>query len=307
MQLPEDRPGTMGVNLTNWPAISSYVTNRHDTYPAISPSLADLRGKSVFITGASKGCGRATAVEFAKAGCTRIAVAARSDLTDVVAAVKAAARGKDEDAGEMRVVAVNLDVTSADSMAAAAATVSEAFGGVVDVVVANAGYLEAWAPMHEADADDWWASWEVNVKGVYLTAKHFAPMLLKSETKLFVAVSSIGAHLIRKHASSYHINKLAVIRFVEYMQEEYADEGIVAVSVHPGGVKTDLALSMPDFMHELLVDTPELFADSIVWLADKRREWLGGRFINACWDLGELEGKKEEVVGRDLFKFRMTV
>ncbi|OIW26892.1 NAD(P)-binding protein [Coniochaeta ligniaria NRRL 30616] len=291
-------------NLTNWPDIASYVTNRHDTYPAIDPTKADLAGKSVFITGASKGCGRATAIAFARAGCTRIAVAARSNLDDVVAAVKAAAR---DPSAQMQVVAVTVDVTSRESMEAAAAVVSEAFGGVVDAVIANAGYLEAWAAMHEADPVDWWTSWEVNVNGVYLTAKYFVPMLLKSETRLFVAVSSIGAHLIRKKASSYHLNKFAIIRFIEYMQVEYADEGIVAVSVHPGVVKTDLALKMPGYMHELLTDTPELFADSMVWLADKRREWLGGRFVNACWDLGELESKKDDVAARDLFKFRMTV
>lgn len=132
-------------------------------------------------------------------------------------------------------------------------------------------------------------------------------MLLKSQTKLFVGVSSIGAHLIRKEASSYHINKFALIRFIEYMNEEYADEGIVAVSIHPGGVKTELAMKLPGSMHDMLIDTPELFANTMVWLADQRREWLGGRFINACWDMEELEAKKDHVVGGDLFKFRMTV
>ena len=294
----------MAVNMTNWPAIGSYVSDRHDTYPFIDPTKADMRGKSVFITGASRGCGKAAAIAFAQAGCTRIAVAARSDLDDVVAAVKAAAR---DDSVEMQVVAVKVDVTSTESMAAAAAEVGAAFGGALDAVIANAGYLEAWADMHDSDPVDWWKSWEVNVEGVYLTAKHFAPLLIKSETKLFVAVSSIAAHLIRRSASSYHLNKFAVIRFIEYLNEEYADEGIVAVSVHPGGVKTDLGLSMPDFMHEFLIDTPELFADTMVWLANQRREWLGGRFINANWDMEELEGKKGDVVGRDLFKFRMTV
>lgn len=294
----------MSVNVTNWPAIGGYVSTHHDTYPAIDPTKADFKGKSVFITGASKGCGQATAIAFAQAGCTRIAIAARSNLDHVVAAVKAAARDKSV---EMQVVAVNVDVTSRDSMAAAAEQVSQAFGGVLDAVIANAGYLEEWAALHEADPVEWWTSWEVNMNGVFLTARYFLPMLLKSETKLFVALSSIGAHIIRPTASSYSIAKFAVIRFAEQMQEEYGDQGIVAVSVHPGGVKTDLALNMPGYMHELLVDTPELFADSIVWLADKRREWLGGRFINACWDLGELEGKKDDVVGRDLFKFRMSV
>lgn len=293
----------MSAIATNWPELSAYVTNHHDTYPAISPLNADLRGKAVLVTGASKGCGRATAVSLAQAGCTRIAIAARSNLDGVVAAVKAAAR--DEDA-EMQVVAVRVDVTSAESMAAAAAAVSEAFGGVLDAVVANAGYLERWVPIHEADPDEWWTSWEVNVKGVFLTARYFMPMLLRSQTKLFVAVSSVGAHMIRPHASGYQVSKFAVIRFIEFVQQEYGPQGVVAVSVHPGGVKTDLALGMPQDRLQVLIDPPELFAGTIVWLTDKRREWLGGRFISSCWDLGELESKKEDVVARDLFKFRMT-
>jgi NAD(P)-dependent dehydrogenase (short-subunit alcohol dehydrogenase family) len=91
------------------------------------------------------------------------------------------------------------------------------------------------------------------------------------------------------------------------VQEEYGGRGVVAVGIHPGGVKTELGMQMPENMHPWLVDEPELFADGVVWLANERREWLAGRFINACWDFEELEKKKDDIVGRDLFKFRMTV
>jgi hypothetical protein len=52
-----------------------------DTYPAINSAEADLRGKFVYITGASKGVGRATAISFARAGAEGIAIGARSDLS----------------------------------------------------------------------------------------------------------------------------------------------------------------------------------------------------------------------------------
>jgi FlaA1/EpsC-like NDP-sugar epimerase len=61
-----------------WLQVRDFVTNHHDTYPFIDPTKANLSGKSVLITGASKGIGKATAISFAKAGCPKIAIAARS-------------------------------------------------------------------------------------------------------------------------------------------------------------------------------------------------------------------------------------
>jgi hypothetical protein len=72
-------------------------------------------------------------------------------------------------------------------------------------------------------------------------------------------------------------------------------------------VKTELALGMPEYMHELLVDTPELAGDTLVWLGSERREWLGGRYVSATWDLEEVCGRKEEIVKNDLLKVRLAV
>lgn len=287
---------------TNWPQVSDFASLHHDTYPYIDPTKADLSSKSVFITGASKGIGRATAISFARAGCLRIAIGARSPLDEVVAAIKAAAKGP-----EPQVIALNVDVTSAESVRAAADAVSKAFDGKVDVVVANAGFLEPFKLIGDADPLDWWRSYEVNVNGTFLTAKYFLPLLLKSEAKLFVGLSSIGAHLLQPGASAYQTNKFAVCRFAEFLDNEYGEQGLIALTIHPGGVATELALSMPEEIHAWLIDTAELPADGLVWLAKERREWLAGRFVNSCWDFEELEKKKAEVVERDLLKFRMTI
>ena len=54
----------------------------------------------------------------------------------------------------------------------------------------------------------------------------------------------------------------------------------------------------------VFVETPELSADSIVYLTSVRRDWLGGRYINVTWDLPELERKKEEIVKLDKLKVK---
>jgi NAD(P)-dependent dehydrogenase (short-subunit alcohol dehydrogenase family) len=287
---------------TNWPQLADFCSLHHDTYPFIDPTKSDLSSKSVFITGASKGIGKATAISFAKAGCRRIALAARTPLDSTVQAIKDAAPGP-----ETQELALNVDVTSAESVKAAADEVAKAFDGAVDIVISNAGYLETFHLVAEADPVEWWRSWEVNVNGTFLTARYFLPLLLKSEAKLFVGLSSIGAHVLMPGASGYQTNKFAVIRFIEFLDHEYKDQGLVSLAIHPGGVPTELALNLPEAVHSALTDTAELPADGLVWIAKERREWVAGRFINSCWDFEELEQKQKDIVEKDLLKFRMTI
>jgi NAD(P)-dependent dehydrogenase (short-subunit alcohol dehydrogenase family) len=93
----------------------------------------------------------------------------------------------------------------------------------------------------------------------------------------------------------------------EFTASEYGTQGVVAIAVHPGGVKTELAQNMPEYMHQVLTDTPEMAGDGLLWYAGERREWLNGRFVSCAWDVTELEGKKEEILKGDLLKVRMAV
>ena len=70
---------------------------------------------------------------------------------------------------------------------------------------------------------------------------------------------------------------------------------------------TELAANMPKDTHGLLIDTPELSGDTIVWLSQEKRTWLAGRYVSCTWDMGELMGKKEEIIEKDLLKVRMAV
>lgn len=290
---------------TNWPAVAEYVSARKDTYPFIDPAKADLTGKSVLITGASKGIGKATAISFATAGCSKILLAARSDLADVETAVKDAA--KKANRPEPLVHTLKVDVTSEDSVRVAAEAAADLLGGSLDVLINNAGYLEEWKPIAESKPSEWWWTWEVNIKGTYLVAHCFLPMLLKSQTKTIINISSGGAHVMFPGASGYQTTKFALCRLTEFMDKEYYQQGLIAISLHPGGVKTELALNMPPDRLHVLTDTAELAADTLVWLSRERRDWLSGRFATVGWDMEQLEQKKQDILQRNLLKFRVVI
>ncbi|KAK6338421.1 hypothetical protein TWF730_002483 [Orbilia blumenaviensis] len=289
----------------NTSPVRSFVKYHHDTYPAINPLNTNLSGKSVVITGASKGVGYATALSFAAAGCSKIAIAARSPLDKLHDEILLTARNAGR--GPPLIVSQAVDVTSEEDVKSFAETVTEKFNNKLDILINNAGYLEEWTPISESQSDEWWKTWEINIKGLYLCSKYFIPLVLNSETKTVINVSSNGAHNTTYGASAYQTSKFAVCRLAEFMTNDYWERGLVAMAVHPGSVMTELAKGMPEYMHELLVDTPQLPADTMVWLGSERREWLAGRFVCTNWDIEELEGKKRDIEDGDLLKFRLVV
>lgn len=261
----------------------------------------------MLVSGASKGIGRETAISFARAGAKGIVLLARSKLDEVESTIRAAA--KEAGHPEPEVLALTgIDITDSASATKVAQQVKQRFGRL-DVLVNNAGYLEAWKVIAESDEKDWWASWELNIKGLYLITKALLPLLLESEgkDKTIVNVSSVGALHVRPGASAYQSAKFALLKFNEFLDVEYRDKGIVSIAIHPGGVMTDLAKNMPESMHVFLQDTPNLGADTVVWLTAQRREWASGRFLNVKWDMPELEAVKDKIVEGDKLKMKLDV
>ncbi|KAJ4373203.1 hypothetical protein N0V83_003496 [Neocucurbitaria cava] len=289
---------------------ANFTSEHHDTYPYIDPTNADLSGKYVLITGASKGVGKSAALSYARAGASGIALGARSSLSSIVLEVQEAAKSAGRP--EPKVVPLHLDVTDRKSVEAAAQAVSEEFDGRLDVLINNAGYLSKWGGIPDTDPEDWWRDWEVNVKGVYLVTRAFWPLLLKSppSTRIIINVTSMGALMNGRHGSAYCSAKLASVRFTEYIHQDHGEgsaDGMLAIAFNPGQLKTDLALGLPEYLHGYLMDGPELSGDTLVWLGKERREWLSGRYVSANWDMEELSAKREEIVRADLLKVRMAV
>jgi NAD(P)-dependent dehydrogenase (short-subunit alcohol dehydrogenase family) len=140
---------------------------------------------------------------------------------------------------------------------------------------------------------------------MYLTTRALMPLLLKSETKTIINNSSSGAHALLY--SAYQPAKLAVTRLTELVAANYNQFGVIAMSIHPGRIKTEIGMQVPTEFHHMLKDSLGLPSDTVVWLCKERRDWLNGRYVSANWDMEELEAKKEDIAARDVLKFRLTV
>lgn len=124
-----------------------------DTYEAIDPTKADLTGKAVYISGASRGIGRSIALSFARAGASFIAISARSNLAEVERDIKHAALSTGH--GEPRILSLKVDVTNPSSVKDAGDEIKKAFQKL-DVLVNNAAVLGDRKRIVDSDPDNWW-------------------------------------------------------------------------------------------------------------------------------------------------------
>ena len=193
-QDPKSKLSSVGLDFTP--------TIHHDTYDEIKPEQFNLDGKAIFITGASKGVGRASALSFAKAGASYIGLGARSNMSDVETEIEDAAKGAGREAP--KILTLKLDVENEQSIQHAATEVEKAFGRL-DFLVNNAGYLSSFVPIADSDPDDWWRHWTVHIRGPYLITRALLPLMLKGGMKTMLNISSIGAHLTAPGASGYLI------------------------------------------------------------------------------------------------------
>ncbi|OKL59689.1 hypothetical protein UA08_05021 [Talaromyces atroroseus] len=278
-----------------------------DTYPFIdSLTNPSHDGRAVFITGGNRGIGRAIAISFARAGASFIGLGCPDGFGNVKFDIENAAN----EAGKSfpKVLCLNLDVTSGKSVEEAALEVQK-HSSRLDVLVNNAGFMTPALPVIEADEDNWWKTFEVNLKGIFLMSKSFTPLLTATVDglKTMVNINSVAAHNIRPEASAYGTSKWAVLKFTEFLLVEQAKKGLLAFSVHPGGIMTQLAEAMPKETHAGFTDKPELTGDTIVFLTQERREWLAGRYLSCTWDMQELLEREDEITKGDKFKVRLVL
>ena len=210
------------------------------------------------------------ALSFARAGASSIAVLARSDAPSLEDELYQAA--EEANRSPPNILRLAVDITNREQVDHAAREVESKFG-FVDILVNNAGCLDSFQPLADTDPDEWWSTYEVNVKGLYFMNRSFLPLVLKSTEKTIVATASVGAVSTRPGISAYQCSKTAVVRLNDLLMAEYGCQGLLAYAIHPGGVWTDMARKMPKETHHMFIDTPELVGDVLVWLTNERREW----------------------------------
>ncbi|OTA54789.1 oxidoreductase-like protein [Hypoxylon sp. EC38] len=277
------------------------------SYPFIRTSRHE--GHHILITGGTRGIGRSIALSFARAGAKAIAIADISEsfgqlANDILTAAK------EEGHEPTQVVLTKLDVTNEESVRKCADAIKNEFKGKLDILVNNAGFMTPALPVTESDSGNWWRTMEVNLKGVYLMSKYLIPLLLSvpEGPRTMININSVAAHNLRPMASAYGTSKFAVLKLTEFLMVEAGNKGLLAYSVHPGAVLTELAeKGMPPETLSGLNDNVDLPGDTVTWLSSERREWLAGRYISCTWDMKELLERKSDIIKGDKLKVRLVV
>ncbi|KIK71673.1 hypothetical protein GYMLUDRAFT_211961 [Collybiopsis luxurians FD-317 M1] len=293
-------------NLPLHTGVAFVPTIRHNTYDTISPLNADLSGKFVLVTGASKGIGRAISVAYAQAGVSGLALTARN-MSGLEATRKACLEAQ-HPGQHLQVLLLSTDVTDTAGVHSALEQVKDTFQRL-DIVVNNAGIMDDFYNIGDVDPNEWWDIWTVNVKGLFNVTRAALPLLISSANglKTIVNLTTHAAHFLEPGVSAYQTSKLAILRLSELIVAEYEEKNILCYAIHPGSIATDMAARLPEHYMIFLEDTPELAAHSIVFYTKERRDWLAGRYISAQWDVNDLLAKKGEIIAGDKLKVRMVV
>jgi 3-oxoacyl-[acyl-carrier protein] reductase len=202
-----------------------------------------LKGKSAIITGAGSGFGAGMARKFAAEG-ARVLVA---DINTNAAI---------DVANQIGGVACTVDVANSDSVAAMAAQALDAFGSL-DILVNNAGVTHLPAPMEEISEDDFDRVLNVNMRSIYLTAKHLVPHMKANKSGAILNIASTAGVSPRPNLNWYNASKGWVITATKAMAVELAPFGVRVNALNPVAGETPLLKS---FMGG---DTPEIRAKFI--------------------------------------------
>ncbi len=209
----------------------------------------DFAGRTVLVTGASTGIGRATALAFAAAGASLVIgdVDPRAEQTagDIVKA-----GGK--------AVFQKTDVSDSGQVERLVARAVAEFGSL-DVAFNNAGLLPPTAPLAEQTEEDWHRTMHVDATGVFLCLKHELAQMVKAGRGAIVNTASVAGLRADPGMAPYVAAKHAVAGLTKAAAIDYAAQGIRVNAIAPGLVRTPMTerwLNDPRMRDQVLADSP---------------------------------------------------
>jgi len=250
-----------------------------DAHVAVSSRLL---GKSVVITGAAMGIGRATTELFAAEGARIVAGDIDGNGLDRL-------RERLQARGAELVAAVGDVSKPEDAKRMMAAAVEQ--HGRLDVLVANAGIIPL-RNIAEATPEDWDEVMAVDGRGMFLSCKYAIEEMLKTGGGSIVCLSSISGVAGQKSQSTYGPAKFAATGLTKHLAVEWADRGIRVNAVAPGTIRTERVLRLPEepggseYLEEIermhpmgRLGEPEEVAQAIAFLASDEASFITGAIL----------------------------
>ena len=240
-----------------------------------------MTDKSVIVTGAAEGLGRATCIAAARAGYAVL-------LVDIDAARLAETEKLVGEAGG-RAVVVEADVSKAEDVQGYVKAALDAFGRI-DGMFNNAGVQGGVAPIVAHSDEDFDKVIAVNLRGVYLGLKHVLPVMIEQSSGCIVNTGSMASVGGIPSLCGYTAAKCGVIGLTNVAALEVAKTGVRVNAVLPGNIKTNMALGgsmtgefaakrealAASLVPQGHMGTPEDIADAVIFLMSDHAKHITG-------------------------------
>ncbi|MBK7266139.1 MAG: SDR family NAD(P)-dependent oxidoreductase [Ignavibacteriales bacterium] len=231
--------------------------------------MMNIKGKIVFITGASSGIGMESAKAFAKEGCKLILTARRIDRIKILAAELLKEFGTES-------LTLPLDVRKKEEVF----TLFEKLPNdwkKIDILLNNAGVGKGLSPLHDSDPEGWDEMIDTNVKGLLFITKSVSNLMIKNGSGHIINVGSVAGREVYPNGNVYCATKFAVNALTKAMRVELYDKNIRVTTVDPGMVETEFSLVRFDGDEERAKNvykgmtplSPADIADTIIFCATR--------------------------------------
>ncbi|MBI4317252.1 MAG: 3-oxoacyl-[acyl-carrier-protein] reductase [Chloroflexi bacterium] len=238
-----------------------------------------MEDRVALVTGASRGIGRAIALELAALG-ARVAV---NYQTNSAAAEEVIERIVERGG---QAIAVQGDVSSQEAVQSITSQVATKWGKI-DVLVNNAGIIRDTLILRMSDAD-WTAVLDTNLKGAFYCTKAAVRGMLKQRWGRIVNISSVSGILGNPGQANYSAAKAGLIALTKTTAREFASRGITANAVAPGFITTDITAGMAQSVKDELLrqiplerfGKPEDVAQAVAFLVSEKAAYITGHVIN---------------------------
>ena len=187
--------------------------------------------KTAFITGATSGIGKSTAIHFALKGIRLVLCGRRQDRLDAL---------KEELGKEVDVHTLNFDIRNKEAVTVAIDTLPKDFSQI-DILVNNAGNAHGLDTIQDGSVDDWDAMLDINVKGLLYVSKALIPQMVARKSGHIINIGSTAGKEVYPKGNVYCASKHAVDAINQGMRIDLNGTGVRVGAVNPGLVETEFS------------------------------------------------------------------
>ncbi|MGA2328612.1 MAG: 3-oxoacyl-[acyl-carrier-protein] reductase [Bryobacteraceae bacterium] len=236
-----------------------------------------MTNRTAFVTGASRGIGRAIALALGKAGARIVVASNEPENNEKVAAEIREAGGE--------AVTVYLDLTSPDSVKEAFGTALEQFRHI-DILVNNAGVTKDGLAVRMKQGD-WDLVLNINLRGAFLAAQQALPGMMKERWGRIINIASVVGQSGNPGQANYVASKAGIIGLTKALAQEVGSRNITVNAIAPGFIETDMTAKLtPEQRQGMLARVPlkrggqpEDVAAAVKFLASDDAAYITGHVL----------------------------